>query len=93
MAASITIHLKKVRFLFGVKGIHVMLEGEERADLAFGEAITVPTQPGPVRVQVVLKGGMKRYSNTLWLELAEDEEAMIAAEYSRMSGTIEIKQT
>ena len=90
-ASRIEIAFPSPGWLFGVRGIDVLVDGENVGRVRFGETKTVECAPGPHKVQAVLKAIFSRHSNALDVEVPADEAARVSGVYSRTFGTIELK--
>lgn len=92
MTARLTIALRSPGLILGVRGIDVLLDGEPVHTIGFGETTTVECAAGDRTLQLKLNAVLNRRSNTLRLTVADGEERALAGRYSRMWGTLRLRE-
>jgi hypothetical protein len=78
--------------LVGIKGIDVLVDGEKRCSIRFGEVVCLEVNPGERIVQIHLHGTLDRKSGTFQVLVAEGGQVAIEAKYSRMWGNFKLRQ-
>ncbi len=94
MPTQIQFNMEDV-FLVGGKNvaIELVIDGETKGVVKFGESITVDVTQGNRLVHVVSHTTIKRKSKAILVSVSENQTSYIEGKYSRMWGNIKIKAT
>jgi len=93
MSSNIDFSLADIRMLAGVEGIDVLIDGQKRATLQFGDTATFEVEAGERTLQTVLHGMLNRRSNVLTLFVEEGGHVAAIGRYSRLWGNIKLKMS
>lgn len=92
MAARLKLTVRSPGLLLGVRKIEVLLDGEPVDAVQFGQTSSLEIAPGDHTAQIVLHAVFKRRSNVLAFRVADDEDRAISGKYSRLWGSLRIRE-
>lgn len=91
MSSQIQVTLAEVKMLAGIKGVDILVDGEKRQSIRFGETVSFEVDIGERAIQAVLHGVVVRKSKVLPIVATEGAQLEIDAKYSRLWGNIKLK--
>ena len=92
MSATIDITVKRLFLpLVGVQGIDVLINGEAALQTDFGQTFTLELEPGVYDIAVRLRGVLNRTSNTIQVNVNEEEPTRLIAAYNRFWGSFRLR--
>lgn len=93
MPAKLTISIASLILpLVGVKPTGVLVDGQEVAQVNFGQSVACDLSPGVRHVALLLHGVINRQSNTVALNVGEGEPVALIGKYNRFWGSFSLKR-
>ncbi|MEP0325238.1 hypothetical protein [Bauldia litoralis] len=92
MVARLTLTIRSPGLLIGVRGIEILLDGEMVDRVQFGEACTIECEAGEHTLRARMRAVISRRSNILKLTVADGEDRRFDGKYSRLWGTLPIRE-